>query len=504
MLRFACAVVLSFCMLAPAAAVERVPAWPVPDWQVGTPEAEGMDSAALAQLVAYGGAAKMDSLVVTRNGRIVAEAYYAPFRAEMKHRLNSATKGVVGVLAGIAIGRGELPPPATAVSDLLGNEDGVDQRWPGMTLQHLLDMTSGMEWSEPLASDAPPTSLLALERSADWRRYIVQRPLEHPPGTTFNYNSGNSHLVSLLLARSTGMSTQAYAERHLFRPIGITDWRWRADPQGVAIGGFGLYLRTRDMARIGLLVLRGGEWNGAQVVPREWVRRVFTATQPMELPSFRYADFWWTLPGQGAFMAVGYWRQVILVLPALGVVAAMTGRSHYPFEDVIRHLERAVRSEGALPENPASLALLRARVQEVAGERLAPPVAAMQAAAVAGAVYRFPGNALGLDELALDLQAARPEYRIRVRSLRDARQSRTLVRPVGVDGRAAEGLEEGTPIFTRASWPAPDTLLLEHRWPEETSATSYLLQFDGDAVVVTHTSTLGVRTVVSGRRVAAP
>lgn len=486
-----------------ATAAERAPAWPLPDWQASTPEAEGMDSAVLAQLVEYGIHAQMDSLVVVRNGRLVAEAYYAPFRPDMKHRINSATKAVVGVLAGIAIGRGELPAPQASVGELLGDE-ALSQRWPGMTLQHLLDMTSGVEWTEPLGEGAP-ASVVALERSADWGRYLRERPLAHAPGTTFNYNSGNSHLVSLLLARSTGMSTQAYARQRLFEPLGITDWRWRTDPQGVAIGGYGLYLRTRDMARLGLLYLREGLWNGTQLVPRAWVRRVFEAQQPMTLPSFRYGDFWWTLPGMGAYMAVGYWRQWVLVLPQQGIVAAFTGRAHYPFQDVIRLLQRSARSVDALPDNPAGRDLLRARVQELAGERLGPAGRPGAAAAHAtGAVFRFASNALGLQELALDLQAARPEFRLKVHSLRDPSRTRTLVRSVGVDGRYAEGLEEGTPVFARASWPAADTLLIEQRWPEETSSTTYVLKFEGDAVEVTHTSTMGVRTVLSGRRLAAP
>ncbi|HSV50819.1 MAG TPA: hypothetical protein VLJ57_01785 [Burkholderiaceae bacterium] len=109
-------------------------------------------------------------------------------------------------------------------------------------------------------------------------------------------------------------------------------------------------MHTADMAKIGVPYLQGGQWNGRQVVPRSWVERVFKPKVDMDFPGYRYADYWWSIPGRKAYFASGFNRQVIMVLPELGVVAALTGRDHYPFNDLINHLERAARaSRGARP-----------------------------------------------------------------------------------------------------------------------------------------------------------
>src|SRR6185369_15121044 len=253
--------------------------WPNPDWQASTPEEQGMDSGALAALVEYGGNAQMDSLVVVRHGKLVAEAYYAPFQAGMKHTINSATKAIVGALLGIAIDKGLVGNPDTAVLDFFpgGTVANVDARKKAMVLQSLLDMTSGLDWTEPL-SNAVPETLVAMLGSKDWPKFVLDRPMALPPGTAFNYNSGNSHLVSAILARKTGMSTQEFAVRHLFKPLGISDFRWLKDPQGIAIGGYGLYLHPRDMARIGYLYLNHGEWDGVRLISRPWVDKVYHAS----------------------------------------------------------------------------------------------------------------------------------------------------------------------------------------------------------------------------------
>ncbi|MEJ8836814.1 serine hydrolase domain-containing protein [Ramlibacter sp. AN1133] len=465
------------------------------DWPLATPESQGMDSAALAALVDYGGKVSMDSLVVVRNGRLVAEAYYAPYRAPMKHRVNSATKAVIGMLTGIAIARGEMPPPSASLAELFPRAaNATDPRWKEITLQHLLDMTSGIAWTEPL-SDAIPLTAVEMERSRNWEDFILARAIAQSPGASFDYNSGNPHLLSIALARRTGMPTEAYARKVLFEPLGITDLRWRKDPQGVAIGGYGLYLQTRDMARLGQLYLQHGAWNGRQVVPRAWTDRAFAAGVDMRIPGLRYADFWWSVPQRGATMMVGFNRQVVLVLPDLQVVAAMTGRANYPLEDMIAHVRRAARSAEALPEDPLAQAALREKIRLAA---VAPPpgIAGDTKASALRAAYRLDDNPMGVREIGFDFTVAPPMYRMLMRS-------RDLVAPVGLAGEFAEGDDGGTPIFTRAAWQDARTLHVEQRWPEEGTSVRYVLKFDGDDLEIARTNERGVRSVVKARRAAA-
>lgn len=488
----------AFCLH--AAAQAPTPVWPDPDWQHAPAEALGMDSRALSALVEYGANAQMDSLIVTRHGKVVAEAYYAPFKAGMKHRINSATKGVVGILAGIAVGQGVLGSTDTPVLDFFPERKPahLDDRKKAMTLQSLLDMTSGIDWKEPLSAAVPET-LIAMRSSADWLQFILDRPMALQPGSAFNYNSGNSHLVSAILARKTGMSTQDFAAQQLFKPLRITDFRWSKDPQGVSIGGYGLYLHTSDMAKIGYLYLHRGAWNGAQVVPRAWVDRVFSASVPMApAGSSRYADFWWTLPERRAYMAVGFNRQIIMVLPDIGVVAAMTGRSHYPIEDVIDHLTRAVKSDQALAPDAKAVELLREKIREVAtGKASAAPLPMPPLAqAISGRTYQLGSNEWGWKELTLHFTGT-PSYEVVSDAARGASTTSKVSRPLGMDGRFA--LDSGNPVVaSKASWTDERTLSLLVRLPEETLTLAYQLRFDDRRVEIVQTTPTGPRRAAIG------
>lgn len=464
------------------------------DWPTATPESQGMESVVLAAIVEYGAEKMMDSLLVVRNGRIVAEVYYGPYRASMKHRINSATKAVLGTVTGIAIARRELPATSMPLARLLPAVAAIgDPRWNAVTVQHLLDMTSGLDWNEPLTG--VPQTLLALQRSPNWQEFILARQVVRPPGSAFDYNSGNAHLLSMVLARRTGMSTDAYARKVLFEPLGIRDTRWLKDPQGVAIGGFGLYMHTRDMARIGQLYLQHGAWNGRQLVPRDWVDRVFDPKTDMNLPGFRYADFWWSLPARRTYMMSGFNRQLVMVMPDLDLVVATTGRGNYALEEFIQLVQRAASSSVPLPENADMQARLRARTEAAADGFAVLPGDPVKPSLMQGS-FRLDDNIAGVREFSFDFTAHPPRYR----TLTGARE---LVAPVGLEGRFAEGNDEGRPLFTRATWRDPNTLLVEQRWPEEAAWVHSLIRFSGNELEITTANGFGMVSVVKGRRSAA-
>jgi CubicO group peptidase (beta-lactamase class C family) len=459
-----------------------------------------MDSAALAALVEYGASAQMDSLFVVRRGKAVAEVYYAPFQAGMKHRINSATKGVVGVLAGIAAGKGLLGSTDTPMLDLFADKSAAnaDARKKQMTLQHLLDMRSGLAWSEPLAGK--PETAFDMERSRDWVQFVLDRPMAAAPGGAFDYNSGNSQLVSAIIARKTGGDTEAFAVRELFTPLAITDFRWRKDPQGVPIGGFGLYLRTPDMAKIGYLYLNRGEWKGAQLVPREWVDKVFQAEVPMTPGGgFRYGDFWWTIPGRKAYMAVGANRQIIMVLPDVGVVAAMTGRMNYPIEDVVDHLRRAVKSDTALPATTEGTALLASRIAQAGIDKATaePAPAPALARDVSGKTYELARNERGWKELTLHLGNP-ASYELVMYTSRTAPTTRRVSRPVGMDGRFALTTAESPVVASKAAWLDENTLALTVRLPEEALSETYRVRFSGHRIEITSMDAAGPPLALTG------
>jgi CubicO group peptidase (beta-lactamase class C family) len=197
------------------------PVWPTQQWQTSTPEEQGMDSMALANLLDFGKTRSLDSLLLVRHGRIVLDAYYAPYTSDIPHRINSSTKAVIGTLVAMAHKDGLLDSFDHPVLDFFADRTiaGVDDKKKAITVQHLLDMTSGIDWKEPL--DGRPDSMIEMSRQRDWIKFILDRPMASAPGEVFNYNSGGTHLLSGIITKLTGMSAADYAKARLFGPLGI-------------------------------------------------------------------------------------------------------------------------------------------------------------------------------------------------------------------------------------------------------------------------------------------
>jgi CubicO group peptidase (beta-lactamase class C family) len=344
--------------------------WPTKEWQTSTPEEQGMDSTELARLVEFGTSRSFDSLLIARHGRIVLDVYYAPYSADIPHAINSATKAVVGTLMAIAAKDGLLDSFDHRMLDFFGDRSLAEVRKNAITVQNLLDMTSGIDWTEPLSGR--PDSVIEMRRSPDWIKFILDRPMSNAPGDSFNYNSGNSQLLSAIITKLTGMDAREYAKAKLFAPLGIDTANWLRDPQLLAIGGFGLAMLPRDMAKIGYLYLRKGEWEGRKLLPPTWIDKVSHATVDMKRPSepdLRYSNAFWALPNKNVYMAVGYHCQLIMVFPALDIVAVTTARDFCPFSKLTGLISGAVKSETLLPPDPTGADLLTTAIRNVSADK---------------------------------------------------------------------------------------------------------------------------------------
>lgn len=267
---------------------------------------------------------KIDYCQVSRDGRALL-AYSRNAQAAGKlHKINSITKSVVSLLVGIAIERGELAGIHRPLSDYFPETRGTDKA--DVTIDNLLTMSPGWDWPEMGDWGGRPFPMI---NSQNWVRYIFDRPMVSAPGTVMRYDSGSSHLLSAILQRETGMSTSAYADKHLFRPLGIDKFRWYADGKGIVIGGFGLELCGPDLAKIGQLALDGGRWGDRTIVPAAWIE----ATTEPRLHTYdhigSYASHWWVLTDEErrpvqprAFFAMGYGGQFVIVIPDEGLVVA--------------------------------------------------------------------------------------------------------------------------------------------------------------------------------------
>jgi CubicO group peptidase (beta-lactamase class C family) len=406
-----------------------------------------MSSLELAALLAFGVDNGFDSVVVARHGTLVAEAYYAPFPAGTKHRINSSTKAVVSTLLAIAMQEGLLKSVDQPVLDFFPGRTfaNTDARKKALTVRHLLDMTSGIDWDEPL-SNALPRSFLEMEASPDWVKFVLDRPMARDPGASFEYNSGNAHLLSAILTKVTGKSALDYAREKLFGPLGIEDVLWRGDPQGISGGGAGLYLRPRDMTKLGTFWLHDGVLDGKRLMAEGWLDRARRGAVEMPGPGLRYANQFWSLSGLDTFMSVGFDRQLIYVMPKLDLVASFTGSGRYSNADgkpsrpgfslygPFDRLKTAARSDKPLPEDPDALALLKARSKAVAVEARTAPSGAAPALAdkISGRVYRIAPNTLRFGSFSFTFAKDTASFTYEL-------DGKSFGGPIGLDGYYAIG-----------------------------------------------------------------
>lgn len=491
--------------------------WPTKEWPTSSPEEQGMSSERLARLVDFGSSNNMDSLLVTRHGRIVLEATYAPFRPGLKHRVNSVTKSVVGSLVAIALRDGRLDSTDRRMLDFFADRTiaNLDERKKAITIRHLLDMTSGLAWNEGLGGW--PESLIAMERSADWQQFVLDRPMAEAPGTVFYYDSGNSQLLSAILSKVTGKSALDYARETLFGPLGIEDVLWRGDPLGVSGGGAGLYLHPRDMAKLGYLWLRGGAWEGRQILPASWIEGVRQANVDMReswARELRYGSQFWVMPGRDAYFAVGYDRQLIVVMPKLDIVAVMTGSSRfstpsgigssprYGFGTLVGHLEAAVTSDAAVAADPAAAAELADRVKQAAIDKPAPAGGSSALAkAVSGKTWRFASNDLRFRSITLRLDDPAPSFEYEADGVPAGAPVGRFGGPIGFDGHYRVGgrMRYGLSA-ARGAWSDDGkSLVLEVQTLGNDDAARLTYVFDGKTVELNFEMALGFKLKLQGQ-----
>jgi CubicO group peptidase (beta-lactamase class C family) len=295
--------------------------WPTTEWQTSSPEAQGMDSQKLAEMLKAINDEKLNlhSLLIIRNGYLVSENYFGKYQADTRHELYSVTKSFIATLIGIALDKGYLKGTDQRVVDFFPEQTfaNPDERKSAMTLDDTLTMRTGLDWTE---GDRAYRSLYV---SPDWVKYMLDEPMVTAPGSQFNYCSGCSHLLSAILQETTEMNPRDFAEQYLFKPLGMTNLRWDTNGDGTPIGGWGLWLTPRDMAKLGYLYLRHGEWNGQPIVSAQWVENA-TRTHTETGGDLGYGYQWWTYPSLEAYTALGLGGQTIFVIPELDLIVVTT------------------------------------------------------------------------------------------------------------------------------------------------------------------------------------
>jgi CubicO group peptidase (beta-lactamase class C family) len=295
-----------------------------------------------------GGLNGLHGVVLVRHGRLALERYYVgkderlgrplgevSFGAGTLHDLRSVTKSIVGLLYGIALEAGKVPQPEAVLVDQFPEypDLAADPHRRRLTVAHALSMTLGIEWREDGDYTNPANGEIAMERSPDRWRYVLERPIVEAPGGRWVYCGGASALIGRLLTRGTGMRLPDYARNVLYGPLGIGETGWSTGGDGEPLAASGARLTPRDLARIGQLVLQRGQWEGRQVAPAAWIDASTLPRVTIDGP-FRYGWHWYLGEAQVAgkpqswIGAIGNGGQRLLVAPGLSLVVAITAGNY--------------------------------------------------------------------------------------------------------------------------------------------------------------------------------
>jgi CubicO group peptidase (beta-lactamase class C family) len=313
--------------------------------------ADGDFATRLAEMQRDGRVSGLDGLLVSRGGRLLFE-YYGEGEAEnwgvplgkvkfgptRLHDLRSVTKSLVGMLYGIALADGKVPPPEAGLYDQfpeypdLAKQPGRDR----ITIAHVLSMTMGTEWDELTHPYGDPrNSENAMEAAPDRYRYILALPIVGEPGVKWTYCGGATALLGRLIAKGTGEKLTDYARRMLFDPLGLGPVEWSTDAKGEPRAASGGRMRPPDLLRVGQMVLANGAWQGKQIVPADWLKRSTTPAVTIE-GARRYGWHWYLgeLPVgtprnvEPTVSAIGWGGQRLFLVPALDLAVAMNAGNY--------------------------------------------------------------------------------------------------------------------------------------------------------------------------------
>ncbi len=323
-----------------------------PDWKTARLDEVGLASDRLRQLTVaavekdYPG---LHALLIVRRGLLAHEQYF-PGKDErwgetlsavthgpaLLHDARSITKSMVGLLYGLALHDGLVPPTAARLVDALPGyaELMADPLKRRITIGHVLSMRMGLEWHEDFAYGDPQNGEYRMERAADRYRFILGLPMAERPGARWVYCGGATALLGHLIERGTGRDLDDYARDKLFGPLGITEFEWVPGSDGRAAASSGLRLTARDLARVGQMVLDRGFWHGRRVVPSSWI---VTSMKPRAYAEsgLRYGYQWWlgqlVASAKPWFAAYGNGGQRLIVIPSLNmVVVILAGNYNKP------------------------------------------------------------------------------------------------------------------------------------------------------------------------------
>lgn len=334
------------------------------DWVITTPLAAGLNESHLCQFFNTINKDKINlhSVLIERHGQLLTELYRTgpdqpinkwmgamnPFSGDTQfgvdslHDMRSISKSIVSLLIGIALQQGRIASLDQSVLSFYPEWTELQKAdRQQISVRHLLNMNSGLDWCEPSFTKNPVSSIWNDEANLLWRyspsHYVLSRPLVMVPGTTFHYNGGGTTVLADILVRTSGLSLSELVKRDLFEPLGIKNWQWATDFREREIPFAGLRLRPRDLLKIGRLLLNHGRWHDQQIVSvallEEMLQPVMHSdfySPPEAKEDWQYGYQWWfgKLPFHGRQLdwvgAIGNGGQQLVIVPDLDMSVTLT------------------------------------------------------------------------------------------------------------------------------------------------------------------------------------
>ncbi len=442
-----------------------------------TPESQGVTPATLATFLETldREVAGMHSFMLVRHGRVVAEAWWKPYEAASRHELYSLSKSFTSAAVGFAVAEGRLSVdddvlkffPNDAPAESSGN-------LKAMRVRDLLTMSAGHQ--DETSSGPDKVSV----------KSFLAHPVPHKPGTHFKYNTPATFMLSAIVQQQTGQSVMEYLRPRLFEPLGIEGAVWGTNFQGISLGGYGLRVRTEDIAKFGVLHLQKGRWQGKQLLPAEWVdlatsRQVSNGSSPTSDWDQGYGFQFWRCR-HGAYRGDGAFGQYCIVLPAQDAVIAITSGVK-DMQAVMNQVWNGLLpafAEGRVRRDAKGTDRLAAVVASLGVSKPAGAASSARAAKSLGRRFAFATNEFGLEWMSLQ---ADPTGGWSWAFRRNGEESRMAIGHADWKrNRSAFGIYPDEPVAGAGAWTAEDTFEAVVCATETPYHLRLTLKFDGDTV----------------------
>jgi CubicO group peptidase (beta-lactamase class C family) len=446
------------------------------------PEAQGVSSAALRAFVeaADRQVEFMNSVMLLRHGHVVCEAWWSPYRADAPHALYSLSKSFTATAVGLAAAEGKLSvddPVLKFFPDDAPAEPSSNLK--AMRVSDLLRMSTGQQTEPKRPADAV------------WTRVFLAHPVPFRPGTHFLYNTSGTYMLSAIVQQATGQTVLDYLRPRLFDPLGIERPAWETSPQGVTTGGYGLSIRTEDIARFGQLYLQKGKWHGTQLVPAAWVERATglqtsNGSDPTSDWQQGYGYQFWRCR-HGAYRGDGAFGQYCVVLPKQDAVLVITSgvQDMQATLDLVWDKLLPAFKDASLPPDDAAHTQLKA---VLAGLTIRPQEGRGTPATLPGKTYRFESNDLKLETARLERDGDDAALVLRA----DGATERIVCGTrAWTRGRAALGVLRDQPVAATGAWPGDDTFRAKLCFYETPFIVTLELRFAGDTLRLSARANVG-------------